>query len=185
MATETAQMTIAQFVERHGITLTASRVPLVSWWEGDKDAQSWQCTLKCGSREMSTTFTKGSGHRIWQTRLTLPHMGADARGFDRPKEFRAGRTAPMPSNPTKYDRAAYLAWTDPEPPTAAEVLDSLASDASSADQSFEDWCGDYGYDTDSRKAEAAYNACRETMFNLRKLLGARDLETLLNDVERM
>jgi hypothetical protein len=78
-----------------------------------------------------------------------------------------------------------MAWTEPEPPTAAEVLDSLASDASGADQNFEDWCADFGYDTDSRKAERTYNAVREQTFSLRKLLGHRDFETLLSDVERM
>ena len=37
-------------------------------------------------------------------------------------------------------------------PTAEDVLNCLASEASGAD-SFEDWCADAGYDTDSWKAE--------------------------------
>jgi hypothetical protein len=43
-------------------------------------------------------------------------------------------------------------------PEAAEVLDCLASDASGYDnaRSFEDWCSEYGYDSDSRKAERTY-----------------------------
>lgn len=181
-ATETASadktLSIHQFIERHGIVLTATKIPLVSWWTGDEHAQSWECVLKCGTREMSTTFTKGGAHRVWK-RSTF------GGSFNRPKGAIPGQRAQLSWNPSAYDRGAYLTWSEPEPPTVAEVLDSLVSDASSADQSFEDWCGDMGMDADSRKAEATYNACREIMFNLRKLLGVRDYETLLNDVERM
>ena len=45
-------------------------------------------------------------------------------------------------------------------PTLEEVLETLASDASGVDNArdFEDWCSEYGYDTDSRTAERTYNA---------------------------
>ena len=48
--------------------------------------------------------------------------------------------------------------------TAAQVLGSVAQDCRGPyvdRQSFEDWCSEYGYDTDSRKAEATFRACRE------------------------
>lgn len=64
------------------------------------------------------------------------------------------------------------AWTTV--PTAADVLYSLLSDASGIDNaagSFEDWAGEYGYDTDSRKAEAAYQATLAQTQRLRALLG--------------
>lgn len=61
------------------------------------------------------------------------------------------------------------AWT--RDPNAHDVLESLLSDASSADQSFEDWCGDYGYDTDSRKAERMYRAVVAQTAKLRRFLG--------------
>jgi hypothetical protein len=58
-------------------------------------------------------------------------------------------------------------------PTAAEVLACLISDAQSVEsaRSFEDWCGDLGYDSDSRKAEATYKACEATGGKLRRFLG--------------
>lgn len=59
----------------------------------------------------------------------------------------------------------------PTPPSAAAVLASLCSDATSADRTtFEDWCGDLGYDTDSRKAEKMYHACIKTNAELRAFL---------------
>ena len=55
-------------------------------------------------------------------------------------------------------------------PTTEDVLDCLALDASGAD-SFEDWCAEYGYDTDSRKAEHIYNTVRKQTEELASFLG--------------
>lgn len=172
-------MKIETFVERHGITIEAKPVALAAHWTGDKEAQSWECTLKCGKREMVTSFTKGSAHRTWSLRAGV------ACGYDRPRTYRTNMPASAPRNAYTYDKEAFLAWSVPTPPSAAEVLDCLAMDASAMDESFEDWAADFGYDTDSRKAEAAYTACRESGFALRKLLGSADFAVLLNDVERM
>jgi hypothetical protein len=56
-------------------------------------------------------------------------------------------------------------------PTAADVLACLASDARSAEGSFEDFCSDLGYDVDSRKAEQTYKACAKMAMRLPKFLG--------------
>lgn len=55
-------------------------------------------------------------------------------------------------------------------PAADEVLGCLVSDARGVDycRSFEDWCADYGYDTDSRKAERIFKACERSSKNLKR-----------------
>ncbi len=59
-----------------------------------------------------------------------------------------------------------------EPPTLTAVVACLMSDASAGELgSFEEFCGDFGYDADSRRAESTYNACRETAAAMRRLLG--------------
>lgn len=58
--------------------------------------------------------------------------------------------------------AKRMSWDNaprPVAPTAGSVLYSLLLEASGADENFHDWCADYGYDTDSRKALATYEAC--------------------------
>ena len=55
---------------------------------------------------------------------------------------------------------------------AASVLYCLFSDASSACETFEEWCGDMGYDSDSRKALDTYLTCQGTRKALQKLFGA-------------
>lgn len=60
-------------------------------------------------------------------------------------------------------------------PTAADVLACLLSDATVDDgegnpRPFEDWADDYGFDTDSRKAEATWRQCVEQTAKLREFL---------------
>ena len=72
-------------------------------------------------------------------------------------------------------------------PTLADVLACLASDASGVDnaRSFEDWASEYGYDTDSRKAEKTYNICVQQAQELKALLGQDVYDQLLYGTERL
>lgn len=65
-------------------------------------------------------------------------------------------------------------------PTAADVLNALASDASGYenDKDFESWASNYGYDTDSRKVHKIFNAVKASAAKLKKFIGA-DYEDLL------
>lgn len=58
-------------------------------------------------------------------------------------------------------------------PTAEEVLDCLASDAAGWENAsgFEDWAGEYGYDTDSRRAERIYVTVGRAALDLKNFLG--------------
>lgn len=73
------------------------------------------------------------------------------------------------------------------PPHVNEVLDCLASDASSYDNntSFESWAGDFGYDLDDRGAKKTFNAVKKQAASLKRLLGAEAYEELLYNTERM
>jgi hypothetical protein len=71
-------------------------------------------------------------------------------------------------------------------PHVNDVLDCLASDASSYDnaQGFEDWAADFGLDPDSRKAERTYKAVQVSAAKLKRFLGDEAYETLLYKTER-
>ncbi len=64
------------------------------------------------------------------------------------------------------------------PPDELDVLHSLLLDASCSDQSFEDWCGEFGYDTDSRKAETTWKECRKIGDWLGQSLTSQQIEQL-------
>lgn len=71
-------------------------------------------------------------------------------------------------------------------PQLADVLDCLASDASGVEnaRSFEEWCSEYGFDADSRKAMSTYKACEREVARLKALLGDELYRQLLYGVER-
>lgn len=50
------------------------------------------------------------------------------------------------------------------------------SDALAGLESFESFCGDFGYDTDSRKAEKIYKACKRAYTKFERVSGFNDDE---------
>jgi hypothetical protein len=56
-------------------------------------------------------------------------------------------------------------------PTAADVLNCLCSDARSGEMTFEEFCSEFGYDSDSRKAENTWKQCERLGAKVRRLLG--------------
>lgn len=83
------------------------------------------------------------------------------------------RAKPVITN--KYTRNT-LAWhavedaRKPSTPEPASVLHSLLLDSDACNQSFAHWCMDYGYDEDSRKAYATYEACQKNADNLARVI---------------
>lgn len=71
-------------------------------------------------------------------------------------------------------------------PTVTEVLESVASDAAGFENAhdFESWCGEYGYDTDSRSAEKSFKTIERHTKKLRTFLGRDLFEALLWKTER-
>jgi len=72
-------------------------------------------------------------------------------------------------------------------PTAKEILDCLASDAAGIEnsRSCDEWCLEYGYNTDSRKAEKTFKACEHLTKRLRTFLGEDLYQKLLWHTEKM
>ncbi len=56
-------------------------------------------------------------------------------------------------------------------PSAADVLSCIISDARAGEQDFEDFCSEFGYDNDSRKAERTWKSCASMAPKVRQLLG--------------
>jgi len=69
-------------------------------------------------------------------------------------------------------------------PKIEDVLDCLASDANCESDTFEDFCANLGYDEDSRKAFATWEAVRDQTSKLRKFLTPEQFTELLN-LERL
>lgn len=66
----------------------------------------------------------------------------------------------------------------PVTPCAADVLHNLILDSSALDTSFDYWCSDYGYDTDSISAFNTYQTCCKIAKELRQVFTHTQIETL-------
>ena len=75
-----------------------------------------------------------------------------------------------------------MGFAHTDEPDAPGILNCLASDANGIENneaSFETWCSEYGYDTDSRSAERTFKACVESSRKLRQLVGDEAYDVLL------
>lgn len=64
-------------------------------------------------------------------------------------------------------------------PTADRVLECLVNDATGSEDGFEEFCRNFGYDMDSRKAYSIYRACVNIRARLRRFLGS-EYETAMS-----
>lgn len=120
-----------------------------------------------GASEIETSYKQGVGHRV---AVILNGLGAEAEqaGAGAPKFFGYGDKM----------RKIYV-----KKPSPASVLYSLLSDASCGAELFADFCAEMGYDEDSRKALAVYEACQKIAGQLRMFTGEEraKLAELLED----
>jgi len=190
----TTTETMAEFVARLGITMESKPQPNNPNADADtwsKDASHWLCLLsREGAPIMPVPFSQGAAHRRWKkhpdTWSCRHARGAVDADFKR-LGYKAGASAMHVRPQIQVDKWILAECTEPTPPDAATVLDCLASDSSSYDnaRNFDDWCSEFGYDSDSRKAERTYRICGEQAKALRHFLGNDEYRHLLENVERL
>lgn len=155
-------------MDREGITLESVFVPFSrSRSAGDKLPNlNWTVTLKKAGRAIVTTdYSAGQAHcpAYESPKYGVPHFMSIDRDTALRFECENGRT---------YKGTLDFGTSAPILPDAVDVLWSLTRDADVLDAGgFENWASDYGFDADSRKAEATYRACLEIALKLRSGLG--------------
>lgn len=135
---------------------------------GDKTPSlNWRVTFSRAGRELATDYMQGIGH--------LPGYKYPTRNsMERDYLRRAAENGTYARTPSIADNASVFGVRgDKIPaPSMADVLHCLLMDAEVIDAgSFEEWAENFGYDTDSRKAEGIYRACLDTGLKLRSMLG--------------
>lgn len=161
-----------------GLTLHSEFVPFSkSRNAGEKSPSlNWKVTLRKNGRDILTTdYMAGCGH-CPSYKASVKELGSKdciMRDEAIRRECETGhRALPVVGSVVRSMGMPIL-------PDLADVLYSLASDSDALDSSgFEEWAEDYGYDTDSRKAEATYRTCLELALKLRNALGEQGLATL-------
>lgn len=180
---ETAARDFAALAGELGLTIKADFVPFSQSRNASEDNRSlnWRVTVSKGEREILTTdYTQGSGR--------CPAYKAGAKRFPAKADLRnaialeceTGKRA----SPSRHVPNVYASRADIPPPSAADVLSSLAMDSDVLDYAtYEEWADNIGYDPDSRKGEAIYRLCLSHALALRAAIGDEEL-TRLRDLAR-
>lgn len=146
------------------------------------DHNEWQIILTHNGRAMTTPFF--NKRRVWVAKGVW-HQGRDY--WMNPKYGRRiggevnWQLIPRLKQPEKCEERqrkfqqetidGFKEITQAVPPLLPDVLECLKTDAQSVidGQSFEEWCQEGGWDTDSRRAEKAYNTSKDILLGLLRL----------------
>jgi hypothetical protein len=128
--------------------------------DGKRPMDAWACTFTRGEKSITFDYFTGIGCR------KVPAWGSAA----------APRIGTLL-------HAQWVAQAEPQAPNPADVLHCALSDAEACGRSFQSWCGDYGYDTDSRKAFATYEACQREGDKLRGFFSREELARFATELQ--
>lgn len=175
--TEPEQQTIEHFISEYGLTMTSEPVPEnPNMGDMITGSRHFYCTIvwpevsrfTAPARRMSTYYSVGPG--------IVDHWLKD----------NAPKFQGNPRLSTSMAREEYVKkYGKKYKPKLPDLLDCLASDCSGANEPFEGWVANYGYDEDSRKAENTYHIVQRQSRELRQLLGAEAYEFLIYQIERL
>lgn len=146
MKTEPEELTeLEKLIEEYGITseyILCGRVP------GLHMPETWQYLDKGSSKPSFNKFIFALRVRDYSDSDT------DANHIE-------------PGGPGFFDGYQYRGLTLPDP-TTADLMHSYLTDY--VDESFEDWCNQFGFSTDSRRALQAYEQCKEDSKRLKAFI---------------
>jgi hypothetical protein len=169
-----AKQRILDTMAELGLTVESDFIPFSkSRNKGEKQPSlNWRVRLmRKGKLGIETEYGAGCAHcPSYKQRIGKPSYD-EKRAID--FECETGKAARLMAS------MDHIIGGKPIPPDPADVIHSLVLDGSAIDAgSFESWASDYGYDIDSRKAEAMYRACVDTGLKLRAALGEDGLSKL-------
>lgn len=146
--------------------------------DGKRNLQDhWVLTLSKGSVTETFDYWTGIGHRKpqkvgdrdrWQVQRALKIIGGmELRQTD--ENFKNAKTELENGSTAVY-------------PKLDDVLYCLLSDSEACDLDFDEWCAEFGYDTDSRKALAVYEACKANGEKCKRLgIGGAEMREKIAD----
>lgn len=159
-----------KFLADTNSTLTIEFLKNDYHFDGDKDKRDiYTCTLKRGSRKYKFNFGQsiaksGFYFTVGRSKFEIDRKHIDSKyifsicrninaGFELSKD-----TIHKPEEPTAYDILACLTKFNP--------------------YTFEDFCSEYGYDTDSRRAKKTYKAVQKEYNSLAAMYSDSEMELM-------
>jgi hypothetical protein len=158
-----------------GLTMETVFVPFSqSRNKGEKhQSLNWSVTIKRNGRDiLPTDYSAGCAH-------CPAYKNPDKPARDYMIQFECEHGTKAQGVRWSSTPEAYGSRRDKIEPDFCDVLYSLSMDSDVIDASgFEEWASNFGYETDSRKAESIYRACLDIALKLRAALGEEGLAKL-------
>jgi hypothetical protein len=201
METEVKQMTIDEFVIKHGLTMTLEPAA-ANLADAEHPMVGWNVTIVAAGRKDTLTTNYSMGVGCIEKKVTVQgqgvtwerYYGQDVVVYIGQGSFVRGTRRHYFQNSQKEKCMRHVIYTDPikwdsllgpravgfrpAVPTITEVMDALRSDVAGLDYGFKLWADDCGYDTDSIKAKGIYDTCLEIRGKLALLLGRVGIDEL-------
>lgn len=161
---------INELLARHGVIMSAVFVPQSASRNSQEKNHTinWRISFTRASNKASMALDYGQG---------IGHVP----NYKQPRTIHDERVLGEPWETGKYNATTgkvgtYMQKRLPLPaPAAADLLYSITMDDTHG-ESFEEWCSNFGYDSDSRTAEATYEACKRQTYDAQRVLGSQLLE---------
>lgn len=170
------KITIQSLIDTLGLTMTAEFIPMKRPVSEVKHPKlHWSCTFKRGKQSMTVGYHQGIGY------VQGYQQAYGKSPYIRQCQETAYRMTCEDGRLYKYDAALkYYRPIGKQPaPNIIDVLYCLIMDSDVLERGgFEEWASDYGYDTDSRKAEQTYKLCLEQSLKLKELIRQDELDQL-------
>jgi hypothetical protein len=179
LATTNYEQQAADFLAQTETTLTVNYLKTGKYFDDDKDERDiYKCELKRGNRSYKFNFGQSiadSGF-YYQYKSNKRQFPLDRKWLD--KDYFKGKSLGL-TGTIKMKDGCFTPHLDtihyPIAPTAYSILSCLTKyDCGS----FEDFCNEFGYDTDSKKAEKTYNAVKDEYMNVCALFTDKEIEQL-------
>ena len=181
---ETPPETFQQWGDRIGLTVSAVSIPArpdvaADSWNAEADHFLVTVSRKDGQLVWRGNYSTGSAHA-----LTWARKSSTKKGYLLSMALRELKTLPR----GEFNRSLYAeeqrkvvreAYQRAAPIGLDRILESLHCDMSGVDQPFEDWAGDLGMDSDSRKALRIYEDCQAVRAAFVSSLSRADFESFL------
>jgi len=161
---------VAEYLESIGVSYGTRYLGAVK--NDDWNADKWAITFKTGKHMEPFEFNTGLGHRIKPLANRRALSAKDRAALKKLRDVVKQKDVALIANGDQWNPEFAVV------PTQASVLYCLLSDASAGEQLFADFCADFGYDEDSRKAFGIYEACQKIALQLRHLFTGEQMEKL-------
>lgn len=160
MTTKEIESAVSALIKVAGVTVDMKLI-------GPTNRDAWECD------EWRVSFTKGAVSESFEYFTGTGHR----------------TPAPMPADGGPRPRVGTLMYAQleamrkPVKPEITGVLHSIINDGSAIGQSFAQWCDELGYDNDSRKALATYEACQRNADKLSNIFNSAEQQVLADELQ--